>query len=142
MTPFFRITFLLIFISFTVASFGQMPELITPVGHFSAEEVRVYFIPDGNKIITTAEDKVIKVWDVQSGKILHTFEGHDSEILGLIFSEDGTKIATETYKEVIIWDLEKYKKISVLSNSNWVPRPLWLEKSFNFGKMDYGIKIF
>lgn len=60
--------------------------------------------PDGTQIATASWDNHVKLWDARTGKELLTFVGHDidppsgfvqrSGVLNLVWSPDGTKIAS------------------------------------------------
>jgi WD40 repeat protein len=34
------------------------------------------FSPDGKQVVSTSGDNTIRIWDAQTGELLHTFEGH------------------------------------------------------------------
>lgn len=50
----------------------------------------------------------IKVWDINSGELVHTFSDLDYSFSQLSFSFDGTRLAAEDcyYKIIIIWNLD------------------------------------
>lgn len=65
------------------------------------------YSPDGN-LIASGSDKEnsIKVWDVNSGKIIGKLEGHTDETTALLFNEDGTSlISAAKDNKVILWSL-------------------------------------
>ncbi|KAG6813079.1 hypothetical protein H0H92_014138 [Tricholoma furcatifolium] len=52
-------------------------------------------------------DKLIKLWDTNSGEILRTFDGHTEGISDVAWSSDGDYIASASDdKTIIIWSLE------------------------------------
>jgi len=69
------------------------------------------FSPDGKRVFTTGNphDRVIRIWDAESGKELHALGGHERELtISIHFSPDGKKIVTSAYSlTVLIWDLER-----------------------------------
>jgi WD40 repeat protein len=50
-------------------------------------------------------DKMLKIWDADTGQELLTLRGHDSNVWAVAFSPDGHRIATADHHGVIkIWD--------------------------------------
>ncbi|KAK4138230.1 WD40 repeat-like protein [Trichocladium antarcticum] len=67
----------------------------------------VCFSPDGKYLATGAEDKLIRVWDIQARQIRHTFQGHDQDIYSLDFARDGRTIASGSGDRTVrLWDIE------------------------------------
>ncbi|KAG6886813.1 hypothetical protein C0992_002193 [Termitomyces sp. T32_za158] len=67
----------------------------------------VCFSPDGKYLATGAEDKQIRIWDIQKKRIRNVFDGHQQEIYSLDFSSDGRLIVSGSGdKTARIWDME------------------------------------
>ena len=78
-------------------------------GHFDAMNALVYS-PDGQRIITTADDGKIKVWDTQSGFCIVTFTEHSSGVTACEFSRKGNVLFTSSLDgSVRAWDLIRYR---------------------------------
>jgi periodic tryptophan protein 2 len=78
-------------------------------GHFDSMNSLVYS-PDGQKIITTADDGKIKVWDVNTGFCIVTFTEHTSGVTACEFSKRGNVLFTSSLDGSIrAWDLIRYR---------------------------------
>jgi WD40 repeat protein len=54
----------------------------------------VAFSPDGEHVAAAGSDRAVRVWEVETGKLLATIDDHADWILGLAFSPDGRLLAT------------------------------------------------
>jgi periodic tryptophan protein 2 len=78
-------------------------------GHYDSMNSIVYS-PDGQKIITTADDGKIKVWDVNSGFCIVTFTEHTSGVTACEFAKRGNVLFTSSLDgSVRAWDLIRYR---------------------------------
>ncbi|PHH52516.1 Transcriptional repressor rco-1 [Ceratocystis fimbriata CBS 114723] len=76
----------------------------------------VCFSPDGHYLATGADDKLIRVWDIQNQTISNTFSGHEQGIYAVDFARDGRTIASGSGdKTVRIWDIESGNNTLVLT---------------------------
>ncbi|EPE07232.1 transcriptional repressor rco-1 [Ophiostoma piceae UAMH 11346] len=76
----------------------------------------VCFSPDGKYLATGAEDKLIRVWDIQSRTIRNTFAGHEQDIYSLDFARDGRTIASGSGDRTVrLWDIENGQSILTLT---------------------------
>ncbi|VUC34974.1 unnamed protein product [Clonostachys rosea] len=78
-------------------------------GHFDSMNSLVY-APDGQRIITTADDGKIKVWDIESGFCIVTFTEHTSGVTACEFTKKGNVLFTASLDGSIrAWDLIRYR---------------------------------
>ncbi|MET0591468.1 MAG: hypothetical protein ABW133_02135 [Polyangiaceae bacterium] len=61
-----------------------------------AEIVALTFAPEGRKLATASVDRIVKIWDVESGKLLSTFSNYEESIGAVAFSPDGKQLAVGT----------------------------------------------
>lgn len=83
----------------------------------------VCFSPDNKLLAAGAEDRTVKVWDIEK-KILRTkFIGHELDIYSLDFSKCGQYIVSGSGdKKARIWDVEKGECLFVLGNEEVGPK--------------------
>src|SRR5579862_7190890 len=78
-------------------------------GHFDSMNSLVYS-PDGQRIITAADDGKIKVWDTTSGFCIVTFTEHSSGVTACEFAKRGNVLFTASLDgSVRAWDLVRYR---------------------------------
>lgn len=78
-------------------------------GHFDSMNTIAYS-PEGQRIITAADDGKIKVWDVNSGFCVVTFTEHMSGVTACEFAKRGNVLFTASLDgSVRAWDLIRYR---------------------------------
>ncbi len=71
----------------------------------TAKGYYVVLSPDNKTVAIEFSDKIL-LWDIESGELMKTLEGHISDINSIVFSSDGTKLVSSCRDStVILWDL-------------------------------------
>ena len=47
--------------------------------------------PDGKRAVSASGDQTLKVWDLETGGVLHTLEGHSGFVSGVALTPDGKR---------------------------------------------------
>ena len=80
----------------------------------------VSFSADGSKIASGSSDKTVKVWDVASGALLRTFEGHLKSVRSVSFCFYGRKLVSASWdKTVKVWDVTTGECLQTLVGHTW-----------------------
>lgn len=59
-----------------------------------------------------AADKTIKLWDIETGELIRTLEGHTAGISDIAWSHDGEYLASASDDKTIwIWNLESVRDL-------------------------------
>lgn len=70
----------------------------------------ITYSPDGQRIITTADDGKIKVWDAVTGFCIVTFSEHTSGVTAVEFAKRGNVLFTASLDgSVRVWDMVRYR---------------------------------
>ncbi len=102
----------ILLLSFIKISFSQEIEVITQEKIQGIITILTYS-PDGSLIASgSAKENTIKIWDLNSGKIIGKLEGHDGATTSLQFNKDGTKLVSSSKDELLIlWDIVNWEII-------------------------------
>lgn len=96
----------------------------------------VAFSPDGSRIVSGDTDHLVKVWDVDSGKLIRTFTGHSGTVTSVAFDEKVERIVSGgTDKSVKIWNAASGQQLISVSGSNvvnWVTFNLYGDQVHRF----------
>ena len=77
---------------------------------------------DGLLLASASKDMTVKLWDLQSGKLLYTFADHYEPLVSVGISSNQQRILTSSLSgKIFVWDLEtKSLARNLMANVNWV----------------------
>jgi Tol biopolymer transport system component len=90
-------------------------QLRTLTGHTGA--VSVAWSPDGAALASGSTDGTVVLWDAATGERLRTLTGHIDVVHSVMWSPDGTMLASAggyNDRTVIVWDPERGKRLRTL----------------------------
>ncbi len=65
------------------------------------------FSPDGKQIASCGADRFAKIFELETGKFVRSFEGHTHHVLGVSWRADGRRLVTSGADNVIkVWDIK------------------------------------
>lgn len=78
---------------------------------------------DRQTIASGATDHLIKIWNLQTGKLLHTIQKHSGDVNCLAFSPDGKKLVSASWASsrnpkknpIYLWDLSSREELRTFS---------------------------
>jgi mono/diheme cytochrome c family protein len=72
----------------------------------------IAFSPDSKKVASAGADRTLRVFEVETGKLLFQIEDHADWVLGIAFSPDGKRLATASRdKTAKVFDVEKKESL-------------------------------
>jgi WD40 repeat protein len=63
-----------------------------------------HFSPRGDTVLSASQDKTIRIWDRQNGRLLRTLRGHTAFVLDACFSSDGIMVFSLSATRLILWN--------------------------------------
>jgi WD40 repeat protein len=85
------------------------------------------FSPDSNILATCGYDRLIKLWNVNTGEELRTLKDHSDSVYSVSFSPDGKLLASGgADRAVKVWDVATGRRLYTLGEStDWVYAVAW-----------------
>jgi WD40 repeat protein len=81
--------------------------------------VCVSFSPDGLLLASGADNKMVWIWRVEDGTLLHTLEGHTETPYSVAFSPDGALLASASYDQTVrLWRVRDGTLLHTLGRGN------------------------
>ena len=75
----------------------------------------IAFSPDGRLIVSGSEDHMVRVWQLQTGRLLRRLDGHASVVTAVAFSPDGSAIASASNDRTVrLWDVRSGRLLRTL----------------------------
>ncbi len=81
------------------------PKAVTPTSERTGRIIAVAFSPDGRLLVTGSGDRVARIYETASGKLLHRLKGHRLPLTTVAFSPNGLRLVTASLDETPrLWD--------------------------------------
>lgn len=74
------------------------------------------FLRDGRRFATGGKDKIVRLWDIASGRMIRSFEGHSRAINAVTATPDGRYLLTGSKDKTIkLWNVESGQLLRTFS---------------------------
>lgn len=109
-------------------------------GHTN-EVLTCSFSPDSMLLISGSEDATCKLWNINTGKLLHSFS-NEGAVLCTRFSSDGRKAVIAFSKSLLVWDTEKKSIIyTFVAHQKLIKDCIWVNDKIISCSNDKSIKV-
>jgi WD40 repeat protein len=62
--------------------------------------------PDGKKVLSRSTDGAVRLWDIDTDKVIAKWLGHTAGVTSLGWSRDGQRVVGGSYNRARFWDAE------------------------------------
>jgi WD40 repeat protein len=71
--------------------------------------------PDGKTVLSSSWDKTLKLWDLATGRLSHSLEGHSRPVTSVVVSSVGiTTLSLSDDGATLLWDLATCRRMCVV----------------------------
>lgn len=103
------------------------------------------FSPDGRLLATCSYDRLVKLWDVATGKEVRVLEDHSDSVYAVAFSPDGKLLASAAADRAVkVWDVATGRRLYTLGEAtDWLHAVAWSPdgKQLAAGGVDRSIRV-
>ncbi len=87
----------------------------------------IEFSPDGKSIVTAAYDRLVKLWNPETGVEVSTLKDHSDAVYGVSFSPNGKLLASAAADRTVkVWDVSSGRRLYTLGEpTDWVYAVAW-----------------
>jgi WD40 repeat protein len=81
----------------------------------------IAFSPDG-KLLASADDENIKLWDIRTGKEMQTLKGYTHGVEAVAFFPNGKILVSSSHNTVRLWDISSGVVLQTLEGYSYEPK--------------------
>jgi WD40 repeat protein len=131
---------------YTSRGTGAPAVAFAPYGTRGVGVPAIAFSPDGRLLASVSKDRVVKTWDLATGRLQHFSWGHNGEIEAVTFSPDGRLLATgDADGSVFLWNAADLQPLARLADMNSLPLSVRKEPPGPVGRLQFdaaGARLF
>lgn len=97
---------------------GAVPKLASTIRGHTDTILAVAFSPDGSTIASASYDKLVKLWDVSTGKEIRTLKEHSDAVYAVAFMPGSRQLVSAAGDRTIkVWDVEAGRRLFTVNDS-------------------------
>ena len=81
----------------------------------------ICFLNDGKMVASGSRDKIIKIWNIETGKVIRNLEEHTNFVYSICLSSNGKILVSGSSDEyIIVWNVETWKVIRKIKDDGYL----------------------
>jgi WD40 repeat protein len=97
---------------------GKALKLVSTIQGHTDTILAVAFSPDGATIASAGYDRLVKIWDVATGKLVTTLKEHQDAVYAVAFMPGGRQIVSAAGDRTLkIWDVSTAKRVYTMTDA-------------------------
>jgi dipeptidyl aminopeptidase/acylaminoacyl peptidase len=94
------------------------PKLISTIQGHRDTILAIAFSPDGKTVASASYDKLVKIWDVTTGKQLHSLKEHTDAVYAVAFMPDGKRLVSAAGDRTLkVWDIAEGRRLTTINDA-------------------------
>lgn len=90
--------------------------LVVPLNPHSDWIAALCCTSDGRRVISASADTTLRVWDVQSGELIHVLAGHTARVTSMCLTPDNRQLVSSSNDSTMrLWDMQSGELIRVFT---------------------------
>ncbi|MCL4788464.1 MAG: protein kinase [Verrucomicrobia bacterium] len=74
--------------------------------------------PDGRQLVTWASERLLRLWNTETGRLIGTLAGHEAEVIGAAFDASGQWLASASWdNQTLLWSMPQQRALLWLPGS-------------------------